>query len=114
MTKRPSVLPASVTRNECRTRPSKPSDPLIAVCAGGTTRGVPLLEEQSLALFRFLLPSLGRTADCGFNYAAFIGYDVGDKFFDTDSGRAKVSVERLRVGEGGRGHEGERHFERKK
>lgn len=53
---------------------------------------MPLLEEHSLALFRFLLPSLGRTAECGFNYLAVIGYDVGDEFFDTELGKERVRI----------------------
>ncbi|CAN0346695.1 unnamed protein product, partial [Laminaria digitata] len=68
--------------------------PLIAVCAGSTTRGVPLPSEHTLALFRFLLPSLARTAECGFNFLAVIGYDVGDAFFDSEAGRAKVGSSR--------------------
>ncbi|CAM9976997.1 unnamed protein product, partial [Ectocarpus sp. 8 AP-2014] len=70
--------------------PSAKSDPLIAVCAGSTTRGVPFPDEHSLALFRFLLPSLARTADCGFRYLAVVGYDVGDGFFDGAAGKAKT------------------------
>ncbi|CAM9579534.1 unnamed protein product, partial [Scytosiphon promiscuus] len=75
---------------DCTARPSAASDPLIAVCAGSTTRGVPFPDDQSLALFRFLLPSLARTADCGFRYVAVVGYDVGDGFFDGAAGRAKT------------------------
>ncbi|CBN79406.1 conserved unknown protein [Ectocarpus siliculosus] len=74
-----------------RFEPSATSDPLIAVCAGSTTRGVPFPDEHSLALFRFLLPSLARTADCGFRYLAVVGYDVGDGFFDGAAGKAKVA-----------------------
>lgn len=71
-------------------RPSTPTDPLIAICAGSTTRNVQDPNVNSLALFAFLLPSLERTADCGFNYLAVIGYDVDDVFFDSDAGRTKV------------------------
>lgn len=89
--------------------PSLPTDPLIAVCAGSTTRGVDSPDEDSLALFRYLLPSLERTAECGFNYLAVIGYDVGDMFFDSDAGTERVSSQKVfpvgvdGVGRGGRG-----------
>ncbi|CAM9902964.1 unnamed protein product [Hapterophycus canaliculatus] len=86
----PSAPNAAPTTTNKTTSPSAASDPLIAVCAGSTTRGVPFPDEQSLALFRFLLPSLARTADCGFRYVAVIGYDVGDGFFDGAAGKAKV------------------------
>ncbi|CAM9677259.1 unnamed protein product, partial [Choristocarpus tenellus] len=68
-------------------RPSLASDPLIAICAGSTTRGILNPDYDRLALFRYLLPSVGRTADCGFNYLIVIGYDVGDMFYDSDSRR---------------------------
>lgn len=84
-----SLLPRRHTDNN-NNRPSAKSDPLITVCAGSTTRGVPFPDEHSLALFRFLLPSLARTADCGFRYLAVVGYDVGDGFFDGAAGKAKV------------------------
>ncbi|CAM9341488.1 unnamed protein product [Discosporangium mesarthrocarpum] len=75
---------------DCTGRPSEATDPLIAICAGSTTRGVLGPSVDTLALFRYLLPSIERTADCGFNYVTVIGYDEGDIFFDSEDGRRRV------------------------
>jgi hypothetical protein len=45
---------------------------------------------RNLALFQYLLPSLVRTADCGFRYAVVLGYDKGDPFYDSIQGKLHV------------------------
>jgi hypothetical protein len=57
--------------------------PLIAVMAATTTRKIVEPAVANIALFTILLPSLVRSLDCGFRYMYVMGYDAGDKFFDT-------------------------------
>lgn len=57
--------------------------PLIAVLAATTTRKIVDPSVSNIALFTILLPSLVRSLDCGFRYMYVMGYDSGDKFFDT-------------------------------
>ena len=57
--------------------------PLIAVMAATTTRGVPRPAIKSLSLFQLLLASLRSSLDCGFKYMFVLGYDAGDKFYDS-------------------------------
>lgn len=83
--------PASLRRTNPTGRPSTAADPLIAVCTGVATRVAEGEEELSAPLFRHLLPSLKRTADCGFNYLIIVGYDEGNSDFDTDEKRSTVS-----------------------
>jgi hypothetical protein len=64
--------------------------PLIAIMAACTTRKVENPSPSNLALFMFLLPSLVRTIDCGFRYEYVLGYDVGDKYYDTEEGMSKT------------------------
>lgn len=59
------------------------SHPLIAIMAASTTRKVTSPSTLSIALFKFLLPSLARTLDCGFQYVYVLGYDAGDPFYDS-------------------------------
>ena len=62
---------------------------MIAVCFGSTTRGVETPGRDTLALFRYLLPSIQETAECGFRYGIFIGYDYGDPYWDLAATRAQ-------------------------
>jgi hypothetical protein len=57
--------------------------PLIAVMAATTTRKITHAAVSNIALFTILLPSLVRSLDCGYRYMYVMGYDSGDKFFDT-------------------------------
>ena len=61
---------------------------MIAVCFGSTTRGLEAPSPASMSLFRYLLPSVQETAECGFRYGVFIGYDVGDPWWDVEATRA--------------------------
>ena len=61
-------------------------EPIIAIMSGSTTRNVIDPSVHNIALFRILLPSLSITFDCGYSYMIVIGYDVGDKYFDTETG----------------------------
>jgi len=84
------------------TRPAKSRDmttctgdwasaPMIAICFGSTTRGVVNPGPETMTLFRYLLPSVQETAECGFQYGIFIGYDVGDKYWDNPQTRDVVA-----------------------
>jgi hypothetical protein len=50
----------------------------IAVMAGSTSRKVTQPSTKVMALFKWLLPSLTRTLDCGYKYMFVLGYDVGE------------------------------------
>jgi len=65
-------------------------EPLVAVCCGTTTRKVTGPTISKLALFRYLLPSMAHTLDCGHRYAAVVGYDKGDPFYDSLHGMLQV------------------------
>jgi len=54
-----------------------------------TTKGLDILE---LVLFTTMLPSLVRTLECGFRYVVMIGFDQGDLLFDSPHTKAKVSA----------------------
>lgn len=98
---------------------SRPS--LISVLAGVSTRHVQWSGPKDLALFRvredsatrsigiktvpftpvvasvlyprkFLLPSVVRTVECGFDYNVVLGYDLGDHFYDTNKGRTYLKT----------------------
>lgn len=58
--------------------------------AATTTRRVQLPSPMTLSLFNFLLPSIMRSVDCNFRYVYILGYDVGDSYYDTDSGMREV------------------------
>jgi len=55
---------------------------VIAIIASLTTRGLQLSSHNDLALFKHLLPSLVDTAEAGFEYWFYVGYDAGDPWFD--------------------------------
>jgi hypothetical protein len=61
--------------------------PLIAVMAATTTRRVESPSPDNMALFTLLLPSLARSLDCGFRYEYVLGYDQGDRFYDSEEVR---------------------------
>ena len=63
------------------------SYPLVAILSGSTSRSETKPSNSTLSLFTIMLPSLMRSLDCGFRYLVVIGYDKGDKFYDS----AKVS-----------------------
>jgi hypothetical protein len=78
-----SVIPNHFTNN---------SLPLIAIMAATTTRGLQhKASTKNLALFLYLLPSLVRSIDCGFRYQYYLGYDVGDPFYDSEKGLKEVT-----------------------
>ena len=62
----------------------KPALPMIAICLGSTSRGVVNPGPDTMSVFRFFMPSIQETAECGFRYGVFLGYDVGDKYWDND------------------------------
>lgn len=63
---------------------------VVAVCCGTTTRKVTGPQISKLALFRYLLPSIAHTVDCGLRYMVVVGYDKGDPFYDTYHGLTQV------------------------
>lgn len=58
--------------------------PLIAIMAGTTSRKMKDPNIKMMSLFTYLLPSLIRSLDCGFDYLFVLGYDKGDKFYDNE------------------------------
>jgi hypothetical protein len=61
---------------------SSSSLPIIAICACTTTRNLNIESIEDLALFKTLLPSIRDTAESGYEYWVYLGYDIGDEFFD--------------------------------
>ena len=61
-------------------------EPVVAVLAASTTRGIRSPSPQSLALCTYLLRSLVRTAECGYRYIYVLGYDQGEPYFDGRDG----------------------------
>jgi hypothetical protein len=57
--------------------------PLIAILSGSTSRSELNPSNSTLSIFTIMLPSLMRSLDCRFRYIVVIGYDEGDKFYDT-------------------------------
>lgn len=55
---------------------------VIAVLAAATARGSPAPSLGTCPLFTALLPSVLATAGAGFEYRVYVGYDVGDPFYD--------------------------------
>ncbi|KAM3568604.1 hypothetical protein VYU27_009275 [Nannochloropsis oceanica] len=81
----PDVIPSRLL---CSTyQYSDPVETLITILAGVSTRGVSWTSPTELAPFRHLLPSIVRTVECGFRYEVILGYDSGDKFYDTPLGQ---------------------------
>lgn len=68
------------------------AEELIAVLAGSTSRRVSHPSTDTMALFRWLLPSLAKTVDCGFRYKFVLGYDTGDPYYDTSEGLQKATA----------------------
>ena len=67
--------------------------PVVAIGASVTTRGHPDPTTSTLALFQYMLPSLVRTAERGFEYWLYISFDQGDPFFaGTPDGPARQAV----------------------
>lgn len=60
-----------------------PNLPLIAIMVATTTRNIYEPSVKQLSLFQILLASLRSSLDCGFTYVFVLGYDAGDKFYDT-------------------------------
>lgn len=60
--------------------------PIIAIMAATTTRRVTNPSPQNMAIFQFLLPSLVRTLDCGYQYQYVLGFDINDPFYDSIQG----------------------------
>ncbi len=56
--------------------------PVIGIFLGVTTRGLNVSDFDELALFQTLLPSVVQTAEVGFIYRLYVGFDRGDAFFD--------------------------------
>ena len=57
-------------------------DKVIATVACVTTRSLHISGPEDLALFKDLLPSFAATVEEGFEYWFYIGYDLGDPWFD--------------------------------
>jgi len=66
------------------------SFPLVAIMSATTTRSVHDPTVKVLSLFQLLFTSLSRSLDCGFRYLFVLGYDKGDKFYDSKSGKERT------------------------
>jgi len=67
-----------------------PASNILAVCLGATTRKIVNPTIEKLALFKSFFPSLERTLEEGFVYRVYVGYDVGDKFFDVSGQESTI------------------------
>eukprot|EP00928_Gymnodinium_smaydae_P047722 TRINITY_DN31870_c0_g1_i1.p1 TRINITY_DN31870_c0_g1~~TRINITY_DN31870_c0_g1_i1.p1 ORF type:complete len:641 (+),score=63.39 TRINITY_DN31870_c0_g1_i1:100-2022(+) len=87
-----AITPANCTAQKLQPIERKEAFPLVTICVATTTRHVNVknLKWQNLALFRYLLPSFVKTAECGFSYAIVLGYDKGDPFFDNGDWQMQV------------------------
>jgi len=47
---------------------------------------------NSFSLFRVLLPSVLRTMECGYKYLVVVGYDLGDRYYDTPEAHDEVNA----------------------
>jgi hypothetical protein len=56
--------------------------PTIAILVPTTSRGFRWKSLSQVPVVRFLLPSIARTVESGFNYRVYIGFDAGDLYFD--------------------------------
>lgn len=65
--------------------------PHVAIMMGATAKNVNAPSTSNMALFTLSLPSIAKTVECGFIYTVFVGYDVGDPFYDTPAGRANLT-----------------------
>jgi hypothetical protein len=68
--------------------------PVIAIGVATTSKGVEDPEEfEDLALCQYLLPSLARTAEVGFEYRVYVAYDAGDSFWDNRARQVRGRIE---------------------
>ena len=92
----PSILqsPACAGLRTCAQRHSRNASytPHIAVMLGATSKKVASPSVENMALFTLSLPSMAKTVECGFRYTVFLGYDVGDEFFDSEAGGETLSA----------------------
>lgn len=58
--------------------------PLIAILVRVSTRQVDRPSLRDLDLFTVSMPSLSSSLECGFRYSVLLGYDVGDRYFDSE------------------------------
>ena len=75
------LLPMPDCRDYIKQRAAR--SPLIAILTGSTSRSENNPSNTTLSIFTIMLPSLMRSLDCGFGYVVVVGYDKGDKFYDS-------------------------------
>ncbi len=66
--------------------------PLIAMLVRVSTHNVYKPSLVDLDVFTVSLPSLMSSLDCGFRYLFFLGYDVGDPYFDSNKVSCRITV----------------------
>jgi hypothetical protein len=67
--------------------------PIIAILVPTTSRGFRWKSITQVPVVRFLLPSIAKTVEAGFVFRVYIGYDLGDLYFDSPvhiAGLAKI------------------------
>ena len=69
-------------------------NPVVAITTGVTTRniGEADLHPGHLALFIRLMPTIINTYDCDIDYMLVLGFDKGDRFYDTKEGQAEIEA----------------------
>ncbi|CAE7609811.1 unnamed protein product [Symbiodinium microadriaticum] len=85
-------IAACPTENYNDTVTTNPKLPLIAIMAATTTRNIYEPSVKVLSLFQLLFASLRLSLDWGFQYMFVLGYDVGDKFYDSKAGLSKTKT----------------------
>ncbi|EKX41805.1 hypothetical protein GUITHDRAFT_74535, partial [Guillardia theta CCMP2712] len=66
--------------------------PRVAVLIPVTSHGFRWKGIEEVPLIRFCLPSISQTAELGYDYAVYMGYDVGDLFFDNQQVLQQIKV----------------------
>lgn len=85
-----AVLRAALRGREERLARADPAATVVAIGVSATTRSLTVRSLSDLALFSIMLPSLVKTAEAGYEYWLYLATDVGDRFFDSASARARV------------------------
>ena len=57
--------------------------PIIALLVPTTSRGFRWMKITQAPVVRFMLPSIAKTVEPGFIFRIYIGYDIGDLYFDS-------------------------------
>lgn len=66
--------------------------PMIAILVASSTRKKRHPTTDNISLFRYLLPSILTSIECGFTFSVFLGYDDGDAFYGAAAGQVETET----------------------